>query len=324
MVVVASSSVAFCGEIHDAVKNGDLERVKALLRQDPSLASNKEAEHGFTPLDVAVINGCRDIAEFLLTHGADANAKDNMGETALHAAAAMGQKGIVELLLAYQAEVNAKDNNGDTPLHLAAALGKKDIAELLLANQADANAKDNIGETALHAAAATGQKDIAELLLVHNAYIVKDSQGITPLDLAEAKGHSDIVELLRQHEQRKEGFWQLLPGLLVDHPGDMSEFSKFVQERKEFLDAVKNGDLKKVQELLKDDPTLVSSKDPTMGRTPLHVAAVKDHKEIAEFLLAHGADVNAKDNSGDTPLHLANVVGHADVAALLRQHGAHE
>jgi ankyrin repeat protein len=44
--------------------------------------------------------------------------------------------------------------------------------------------------------------------------------------------------------------------------------------------------------------------------------------DVAELLLAHGADVNAKCNLGFTPLQTA--MGHKDVAELLRQHGGHE
>ena len=37
--------------------------------------------------------------------------------------------------------------------------------------------------------------------------------------------------------------------------------------------------------------------------TLLHYAALKNHKDLAELLLANKADVNAKDNYGNTPLH---------------------
>jgi ankyrin repeat protein len=48
-------------------------------------------------------------------------------------------------------------------------------------------------------------------------------------------------------------------------------------------------------------------------------------KEAVEVLLAHGADVNAKDKgNGMTPLRLAVVNGRSDVVELLRQHGAKE
>jgi hypothetical protein len=52
----------------------------------------------------------------------------------------------------------------------------------------------------------------------------------------------------------------------------------------EIHDAAKRGDLAKVQELLKDDPVLVSSKDNN-GHTPLHMAAEWRHKDVVEFLL---------------------------------------
>jgi ankyrin repeat protein len=42
------------------------------------------------------------------------------------------------------------------------------------------------------------------------------------------------------------------------------------------------------------------------GSTPLHSAAWYDRKEVAELLIANGADVNAKDDGGDTPLDMAD------------------
>jgi ankyrin repeat protein len=81
-------------------------------------------------------------------------------------------------------------------------------------------------------------------------------------------------------------------------------------------DAAKDGDLAKVQALLEENPELVSSIDSS-GHTPLHWAAFRGHKDVAELLLAHGADVNAKANDLHTPLHAAAAGGHTEVAALL-------
>ena len=44
LVVLAWSSLAFCGEIHDAAKAGDLEKVKALLKDNPDLVFSKDNE----------------------------------------------------------------------------------------------------------------------------------------------------------------------------------------------------------------------------------------------------------------------------------------
>ena len=53
------------------------------------------------------------------------------------------------------------------------------------------------------------------------------------------------------------------------------------------------------------------------GYTPLHFAATK---EIAELLIANGADVNAKDDEGETPLDWASR-HRPKTAELLRKHG---
>jgi len=64
--------------------------------------------------------------------------------------------------------------------------------------------------------------------------------------------------------------------------------------------------------------------------TPLHLAAQGGYKEIAELLIAAGADVNAKNNWGSTPLHYAaeeglntpyEEEGHKEIAELLIANG---
>ena len=60
----------------------------------------------------------------------------------------------------------------------------------------------------------------------------------------------------------------------------------------------------------------------TLAYTPLHVAVLKGHKETAELLIQHSAEVNAKDNDGETPLHDAALKGQTETAELLIDKGA--
>jgi hypothetical protein len=60
--------VAFGQEIDDAAQNGDLEKVKALLKDNPDLVSSKD-KWGRTPLHLAARNGHKDVAELLRQYG---------------------------------------------------------------------------------------------------------------------------------------------------------------------------------------------------------------------------------------------------------------
>src|SRR5260370_10422126 len=82
-------------------------------------------------------------------------------------------------------------------------------------------------------------------------------------------------------------------------------------------DAARDGDLARVQELLKDNRDRVFSKDDEYDWTPLHFATQKGHKDVAELLLANKADVNAKSIGGETPLHVAALNGQKELAELL-------
>ena len=56
--------------------------------------------------------------------------------------------------------------------------------------------------------------------------------------------------------------------------------------------------------------------------TPLHAAAAKGHKEIVELLIAKGAEVNAENMRGKTPLQLAADKKHNEMVELLIENGA--
>jgi Protein of unknown function (DUF1566)/Ankyrin repeats (3 copies) len=133
MFVLAAGSAGFCAPIHDAARAGDLAKVEALIRVHPDLVSAKDEKYGQTPLEIAAFSGHKDVAEFLLSHKADVNAKAKNGATALHLAAAKGNKDIVELLLSSNADVNALDNDGWSPMHSAIFWNQKETADLLAA-----------------------------------------------------------------------------------------------------------------------------------------------------------------------------------------------
>ena len=186
-------------EIHEAAKNGDLEKVKALLKDNPNLVFSKDDKYGETPLHLAASKGYKELTQLLLANKADVNAKANDGGTPIYIAAQEGHKDVVELLLANKADVNAKGKDGITPLYMAVQDDHKDVVELLLAKGADVNAKRNNGLTPLLYVAFKGHIDVAKLLLAKGADVnAKDNNGLTPLYWAAQAGHKDVVELLRQ------------------------------------------------------------------------------------------------------------------------------
>jgi len=118
------------GGIHEAARNGDLAKVEALVRDQADLVSRKDT-FGSTPLHWTALFGHMDVAEFLLTHKADVNAKTDHLETALHFAAQNDHRDVAELLLANGADVNAMNAAGTTALQFAEQAGHKEMADLL-------------------------------------------------------------------------------------------------------------------------------------------------------------------------------------------------
>jgi ankyrin repeat protein len=222
VAIMGCCVVIHAAEIHEAAELGDLERVKALLAQDPKQIDAVDTK-GRTLLACADRSGKQEVVEFLLAYGVKediyaaaivghvdkvaaflkqdkklVNAKDSSGRAPLHWAALYGQTKVMELLLAENADVNLLDGDGFTPLHWATTFNKRDAVELLLANKADMNIKvEKYGWTPLRLAVIHGHMASAEALLNGGADPnVKDQQNIPLLHQAVIRGKKEMVGLL--------------------------------------------------------------------------------------------------------------------------------
>ncbi len=86
-------------------------------------------------------------------------------------------------------------------------------------------------------------------------------------------------------------------------------------------------EIRRIKAMIKDSPDLVNARTPGPGgSTVLHSAASQGHFLVTEFLLANGADVNARDlyneHPNNTPLHMAAANGHKRIVELLLAKGA--
>jgi ankyrin repeat protein len=110
IAAVVLATTAFADPIHNAARNGQLQRAALLIATGAEV--NAKDEDGWTPLHYAAWRGKKEVAELLIANGADVNAKDVAGETPLHKAVIDGRKETAELLIAKGADVNAKTKDG--------------------------------------------------------------------------------------------------------------------------------------------------------------------------------------------------------------------
>jgi ankyrin repeat protein len=95
----------------------------------------------------------------------------------------------------------------------------------------------------------------------------------------------------------------------------------YMTDPEEMLQASQRGDVGRVRQLLSLDSTLVNAKG-AYDKTPLHWAAEKNYRELAELLVNAGANLDAEVTWGMTPLQWAANMGSRDVAGVLLAHGA--
>jgi ankyrin repeat protein len=176
-------------QLIEAVNEGDLARVTAIVGAAPALASAR-LPGGESPVMAAVYRGHREVVAALLDAGAEVD---------VFAAAAIGRTDDLRRTLKIPGAVGAFAYDGWTPLHLAAFFGRTDAARILLDTGADVHAvsRNSLTNTPLHAAAAGKHSDVALLLLAHGAQSdTADAGGYTPLQIATQNQLGTVVEAM--------------------------------------------------------------------------------------------------------------------------------
>jgi len=293
-------------------------------------------------LHKAVLAGNSEKVKQLIEGGVDADGRDQVGWTPSYWAVSAERTEVFEYLLAQGADVNAGTKDGRTLLHQASRAGNLRAARLLAEKGAVADAKTNKGETPLLLAAYRSHQDICQLLISSGADVnAGTTEGRHPLGGAAAEGHMDIVKFLLANGARVDlSINNMGTALLAAALGGQPEIVDFliakganvhVNARGTALCwaargrmSVKDERRVEVVKRLLAHGADVRAKDPQKGQTPLHLAAFRGRLKTARILIAAGADVNAKDSEGRTPLALAQQKSRTEVVELLRQHGAKE
>lgn len=175
-------------------------------------------------------------------------------------------------------------------------------------------AADQHAKTALHWAAELDQVEVAELLIQAGADIeARTSWGASPFDWAATMGSTGVAELLLA--KGATGLSLITAAAIGRHQAvrDFVE-SGADQSRQRRRDAPR----------MPDEhwpPDSAHARGDVLSDA-LYAAARNGHREVAEYLLDQGSDVNARGVFGATALQWAALNGHAGVVELLLARGA--
>jgi uncharacterized protein len=165
-----------------------LAKVQALYQKYPALLNARWEKYHELAIEAAGHMGQREIAEYLLIHGAPLQ---------VFVAASLGNtQAVARFLNAEPALANACGVHGISLCYHAALSGNLDVLELI--DQAGGHA--GLDE-ALHAATRFGHTPVVAWLLEHGAtnLTIRNFEEKTPVQVALDKGYAEIVTLLRQH-----------------------------------------------------------------------------------------------------------------------------
>ena len=311
--------------VADAAMRGDVAAVRTLLRRGAD--ANAPQGDGMTALHWAADLGNTELAAVLLESGATPRAETRIGRhTPIHIAAQGGHAAVLRLLLdrkAGAADVNATTTTGAVPLHFAAASGNAETIAILLDHGADVNAREpQWGQTALMFAAGAGRTDAVKALLARGADVRATAKVV---DIS-ARNRKDGVDS-RERNTRVAAIQKQLaaakaatgsPGApaapragrgrgdadsggepeplgYADLVGTHGGLTALLLAAREGLDetacALIDGGA---------DINQVSASDHT---SPLLMAAINGHFDLAMQFLARRADVRKASDAGGTPLY---------------------
>ena len=302
-------------QLFQACIAGDLEAVQTLVAKDPSLVRGHYDYR--KPLYFAVRENRLDVARFLLQH--DHNPIDLwVDDDPLEIARDRGYAEMERMLAdTFETRFNASPKGEPVALALRAQDLQR-VRALLDAEPGLIGKGDQRSNQPIHWATMTRQLDAIDELLRRGADInARRTDGARPIHLTNGdyfyRGWRDVP-----------GGWPVTPAHVMSH----------LKARGAFIDlptACHTGDIERVRELLREDPSLANTLGENEGYylgagAPVSNAAAVGRIDIVQLLLDHGADPNLPEEQiapHGKALYNAVFHGHYDIAKLLLERGAY-
>ncbi len=314
--------------VHIAARRNDVPMLQLFIWSSVPLEGRNET--GNTPLHEAALHGATRAARLLLLAGAFPNARNDDGNTPMHLAVEADDPQMIRTLHEFQASLDIRNSRGMTPLLSAAGYGITDSARQLASFSSSIHAADPQGNSPLHGAVLHRDRPLVIDLIHRGADIhARNRSGETPLTLAVKLGPEQVT-------------WLMETGAVMrrDHAGNTPLH----------IAVSRHASRSTLERMIK----LGSSVDSRNNHleTPLHLAVLHLHREAAEVLITHGADifmsdsegvsvidaalnrprhtlawilgqeVSVTDEMGNTPLHYAVEHSNADAVIWLLDRGA--
>jgi len=345
LTVIFFSSVSDCvfaDPMYDAISGGDLKKVKEFFELDPSWKYYK-SDYGWTLLHSAAKSLQVDVAEYLLSKGADINAKTDTNDTPLSLAVESGngvwfteidmprRKKMIDLLISNRAQTNSMDE--------AIAQDSAEIMGTMIRNNPESVDSVKKYNAALNRAAYWGSAKVTSFLLKSHALTHTSVDLNNPLNRGSVFGYREIVRLLLSYgadaDSEHNNTWTPLYNAVMYGNGTMTVVcydprDKSLQCVNSKVRFCKPEDYIEIVKMLIAAGADVNAKavyktNSMKGTYPLQIAAIKGWTEMTELLLSAGAKavINEKDDVYHyTPLHHAAEQNNKALVKVLLDNGA--
>lgn len=276
-----------------AIRADDLEKFKALIAEDPSLATSRSTRSHPTLLQCVVLDGKGqpnnvEMARVLIDAGAELNEP-------LVAAGSIDNRPVAELLLDRGAAIDG--TGGWSPLEEALYWNNQNVIALLVERGAKVQN--------LRTAAGLGRTELIENYFNSDGSLKPEAGKINwPWGDLEAIARSNHDPKGKQSLSDRVNSWSQDPQGIVNNA---------------FVYACMHGHIDAAKLLLEKGAEInVVPGGFDYAGTGLHYAALNGHRAMVEFLIKHGADRNVKDTKvGSTAASWAEYGKHPELLDLL-------
>ncbi|XP_023272618.1 transient receptor potential cation channel subfamily A member 1 [Seriola lalandi dorsalis] len=332
--------------LHLAVRGGNIDTICLCIATGAKV--DQQQNDRSTPLHLACTQGATEVVKLILSSFDQVediiNLTDGACQTPLHRATVFDHTELAEYLISLGADLNSIDCKGNSPLLLATNCGAWRTVSLLLSKGANVNVKDGCGCNFLHLAILQpkGLKNLPEGVLQRNnvkaLLSCEDNEGCTPLHYACRLGIHDSVKnmlglagqvgLACKSKDKKSALHFAAQYGRINTCHRLLESikdSRLLNEGDERgltpLHLASRGGHTKVVQLLLSKGALFHS--DYKGWTSLHHAASEGYTQTMDILLSANLKLLDKtDEDGSTALHIAAKEGHVAAVKVMLARGA--